>query len=150
MRVRVNVRVIYGDTDAMGIVYHGNYLRWFEVGRTELFRTLGIVYRDLEARGYYLPLTKAYCHYHAPARYDDILVIETSIADWGRASIRFDYVVWDEGGEAPCGRVYPSRIHQRRGPCGQGPHGNHRPDPGRLRAVERSGRRKGKMKWRRN
>lgn len=98
MRVRVNVRVIYGDTDAMGIVYHGNYLRWFEVGRTELFRTLGIVYRDLEARGYYLPLTKAYCHYHAPARYDDILVIETSIAEWGRASIRFDYVVWDEGG----------------------------------------------------
>ena len=97
MRLDIKVRVIYGDTDAMGIVYHGNYLRWFEAGRTELFRALGIVYRDLEARGYYLPLTQSYCHYHAPARYDDVIVVETAIAEWGRASIRFNYVIWDEG-----------------------------------------------------
>ena len=96
MRIDVKVRVIYGDTDAMGIVYHGNYLRWFEVGRTELFRALGIVYRDLEARGYYLPLTQSYCHYHAPARYDDVIVVETSISEWGRASIRFNYIIWNE------------------------------------------------------
>ncbi len=99
MKASVKVRVIYGDTDAMGIVYHGNYFRWFEVGRTELFRQMGIVYRDLEAGGYYLPLTKSYCHYLLPARYDDILVVETAITEWGRASIRFQYTVWDENRE---------------------------------------------------
>ncbi|MDD5531588.1 MAG: hypothetical protein PHC52_02220, partial [Syntrophales bacterium] len=59
----VKHRVIYADTDAMGVVYHTNYIRWFEIGRTELMRELGWVYADLERRGYYLPVTKVFCHY---------------------------------------------------------------------------------------
>jgi len=56
----VKIRTIYADTDAMGIVYHTNYIRWFEIGRNELFRELGIVYKDLELLGFNLPLTQAY------------------------------------------------------------------------------------------
>jgi len=89
------VRVIYADTDAMGVVYHANYLKWFEVGRVELLREMGIVYAELEASGYSLPVTELGCEYLYPARYDDILVIETEIADVGRASVRFDYVIYD-------------------------------------------------------
>jgi len=90
------VRVIYADTDAMGIVYHANYIKWFEVGRAELMREVGIVYSELEAAGYNLPVTKMGCHYLLPARYDDVLVIETEITSIKRASVRFDYVIRDE------------------------------------------------------
>lgn len=88
--------MIYADTDAMGIVYHTNYIRWFEIGRTELFRGLGIAYRDVESEGYSFPLTQAYCHYHLPARYDDLLFLETDIDFVKRASIKFVYKIWDE------------------------------------------------------
>ena len=90
------VRVIYADTDAMGIVYHANYIRWFEIGRAELLREIGILYSELESLGYALPVTKMGCHYLSPARYDDVVVIETEITGLGRASIRFDYVIRDE------------------------------------------------------
>jgi len=90
------IRVIYADTDAMGIVYHANYLKWFERGRVELLREIGIIYADFEACGYNMPVTKAGCHYLSPARYDDVVVIETEISALGRASIRFNYVIRDE------------------------------------------------------
>jgi len=90
------VRVIYADTDAMGIAYHANYIKWFEVGRAELMREIGIVYSELEAAGYKLPVTKMGCHYLLPARYDDILVIETEITSLKQASVRFDYIIRDE------------------------------------------------------
>jgi len=80
----------------MGIVYHANYLKWFEIGRTELFRNLGIVYSELELSGYFLPLTKSYCHYLSPAKYDDIIILETAIANFKRASIKFEYTLWNE------------------------------------------------------
>ncbi len=86
---RTRIRVIYADTDAMGIVYHTNYIKWFEVGRTELFRDMGIVYADWESAGISLPLTKAFCHYLQPARYDDLLTVETEIEYVRRASIKF-------------------------------------------------------------
>ena len=92
----VKIRVIYADTDAMGIVYHANYFRWFEIGRTELLREVGVVYSELEAGGYYLPLTRSSCHYLAPARYDEIIIVETTITYFRRASIKFDYSIWDE------------------------------------------------------
>jgi acyl-CoA thioester hydrolase len=95
----IKVRVIYADTDAMGIVYHTNYIKWFEMGRTELMRRMDIVYANLESSGCYLPVSEAYCHYLQPARYDDILIIDTKIAYLRRASIRFDYIVKDEYGE---------------------------------------------------
>ena len=90
------IRVRYADTDAMGIVYHANYIKWFEIGRVELMREIGIVYSELEASGYYLPVIEVNCHYLLPARYDEIVVIETEITAIRRASVRFDYVIRDE------------------------------------------------------
>lgn len=95
-RTPVKIRAIYADTDAMGIVYHTNYIRWFEVGRTELFRDMGIVYTEVEAAGFNLPLTQVYCHYLLPTHYDDLIFVETEIAYLRRASMKFAYLIWDE------------------------------------------------------
>ena len=91
-------RVIYGDTDTMGIVYHANYLRWFEMGRTELFRYLGLPYREIEARGLKLPVSEVKCKYHTPARYDDVLVIQASLNTGFRAGMQFDYAITSQDG----------------------------------------------------
>lgn len=91
----LKIRVIYADTDAMGIVYHTNYIRWFERGRTELFRELGIAYKEMESLGFNLPVTQAYCHYHLPARYDDLVLLESDINFVKRASIKFIHKIWD-------------------------------------------------------
>jgi len=88
---RAEVRVTYAETDAMGIVYYANYLRWLEVGRTELMRSLGIAYKEMEDRGTFLPVSEVFCKYHGSARYDDVLIIETSVDFLKRASIQFSY-----------------------------------------------------------
>ena len=88
---RTQVRVTYAETDAMGIVYYANYLRWFEVGRTELMRSLGVAYKEMEDGGAFLPVSEVFCKYHASARYDDILIIETAVDFLKRASIQFSY-----------------------------------------------------------
>ena len=98
-RSHVNIRVIYADTDAMGIVYHTNYIKWFEIGRTELLRGVGIVYAQMEAQGYNLPLTEVYCNYLFPAKYDQIVVVETELEYLKRASMKFIYTIWDEDRE---------------------------------------------------
>jgi acyl-CoA thioester hydrolase len=98
-RNHVNIRVIYADTDAMGIVYHTNYIKWFEIGRTELLRDVGIVYAKMEALGYNLPLTEVYCNYLLPAKYDQIIVVETELEYLKRASMKFVYTIWDEDRE---------------------------------------------------
>jgi acyl-CoA thioester hydrolase len=90
------IRVIYADTDAMGIVYHTNYIKWFEVGRNELMRQLGIAYNEMEQLGFNLSLTKVSCHYLLPARYDHVLTIETKIEYIKRASMKFNSYIWDE------------------------------------------------------
>ncbi|UCG10971.1 MAG: acyl-CoA thioesterase [Deltaproteobacteria bacterium] len=84
-------RVLYGDTDAMGIAYYANYLKWFEIGRTELFRLVGSSYQEVEVRGCFLPVYEAYCRYLKPARYDDIIHIETRFSFEGKARMRFYY-----------------------------------------------------------
>jgi len=84
-------RVIYGDTDNMGQAYYGNYFRWFEIGRTELFRSLGIAYESVESRGIFLPVAEAYCKYAVPAKYDDLLMIETTLDTRLKGAIKFDY-----------------------------------------------------------
>jgi acyl-CoA thioester hydrolase len=89
--VSIRLRVIFGDTDAMGVVYHGNYLRFFEAARTEFFRATGHRYRDLEDEGFLLPVTEAQVRYIKPARYDDLLRVEVSVAELRRASLRFAY-----------------------------------------------------------
>jgi acyl-CoA thioester hydrolase len=75
------VRVIFGDTDAMGIVYHSNYIRWFEQGRTEFLRQIGYPYTELEKIPFWLPVTFVHCAYKSPGRYDDLL----EIAAWPEA-----------------------------------------------------------------
>jgi acyl-CoA thioester hydrolase len=98
--VKTDIRVIYGDTDQMGFVYYANYLRFFESGRNEYLRAKGMPYREIEAElGVRLPVVEAGIHYKAPARYDDLLVVETSMVQIRRASARFEYLV--RRGEEP-------------------------------------------------
>lgn len=92
--VPTEIRVIYGDTDQMGVVYYANYLRFFEAGRNEFLRAKGARYRDVEARyGILLPVVEANLRYRHPARYDDLIRVETWIAELRRASARFEYRV---------------------------------------------------------
>jgi len=84
-------RVIYGDTDQMGVVYYANYLRWFEKGRTEFLRQVGAPYTSIEEMGYRFPVTEVSCRYHRPAHYDETIIIETRLISTGRAALRFNY-----------------------------------------------------------
>ncbi len=96
---RTQLRVIYGDTDQMGVVYYGTYLRFFEAARNEFLRAKGLRYRDLEQEHrLLLPVTEAALQYRKPARYDDLLTVEIALSALGRASARFDYrIVRDDG-----------------------------------------------------
>jgi acyl-CoA thioester hydrolase len=91
MLVQTEIRVLYGDTDAMGQAYYGNYMRWFEYGRAEWFRACGMSYRGLEEKGVYLPVIEAHCRYRKPAFYDDVLTITAGFRFSGPARLRFDY-----------------------------------------------------------
>jgi acyl-CoA thioester hydrolase len=84
-------RVIYGDTDAMGVVYHATYLRFMEMGRTEYLRACGGNYRDVEAAGFWLPVTEVKARYRAPARFDDLLDVATCIEAVHHVTLRFSY-----------------------------------------------------------
>ncbi len=84
-------RVLYGDTDAGGVVYNANYLRYFEMGRTEYMREWVCSYSDIEKLGIVLPVTECYTRFKAPAHYDDLIIIETSLAELRKISCRFTY-----------------------------------------------------------
>src|SRR2546422_7597860 len=84
-------RVIYGDTDQMGVVYYANYLRWFETGRSELLRHMGLPYGKIEEQGFHFPVTEVSCRYAQSARYDEVIKIETELAVVGRATLIFNY-----------------------------------------------------------
>jgi acyl-CoA thioester hydrolase len=73
------LRVRYAETDAMGVVYHANYLVWFEVGRGDYFRALGQDYGLWERQGYLLPVSEAYARFHAPARFGELITVRTSL-----------------------------------------------------------------------
>ena len=88
---RISCRVIYGDTDAGGVVYNANFLRYFEMGRTEMMRSLSIPYSRIEERGLILPVTETYLRFKAPARYDDLIAIDTSLIEVKKYSCRFNY-----------------------------------------------------------
>jgi len=96
---KTTIRVRYGDTDKMGFVYHANYFRWFEVGRSEMFRSMGIPYKSIESKGVFLPLSEMHCKFNAPSQYDDILLIETSIDTRYKAGMKFDYKIFNEDGK---------------------------------------------------
>jgi len=90
-------RVIYGDTDQMGVVYYANYLRYFEHARNELFRAHGGTYRAFEEQGLMLPVVEALVSYRAPARYDDLLLIGAEVSSASRVRLTFSYEVRREG-----------------------------------------------------
>ena len=91
-------RVRYKETDQMAIAHHANYVVWFEIGRTDLCREAGFPYRDIEDRGLILVVTEIVCRYRVPYRYDDEVVIRTSIADAGSRMMRFAYELRDATG----------------------------------------------------
>jgi len=103
---RTTYRVIYGDTDNMGQVYYGNYFRWFEIGRSEMFRSLGLPYKTVEDNGIFLPVSETRCKYSMPAKYDDIIVIETSVDTRVKGGIKFDYSIYAEDGETLLAKGY--------------------------------------------
>jgi acyl-CoA thioester hydrolase len=98
---RSRVRVRYAETDRMGVVYHANYLVWFEVGRTEWLRQSGWSYREMELEGVSLPVIEVHAEYRRPARYDDEIEISTRMQMMTPVRVRFDYEVWRPGEEAP-------------------------------------------------
>jgi acyl-CoA thioester hydrolase len=91
---RAQVTVRYAETDMMGIVYHANYLPWFEIGRTTLLKEIGVPYRQLETDGYRLPVLEVAAKYLRPAVYDDLLTIVTTLNDKPLLRIRLDYEVF--------------------------------------------------------
>jgi len=84
-------RVIYGDTDQMGVVYYANFLNWFERGRSEFLREIGLPYSRIEKADYHFPVTHVSCHYAQSARYDDVVRIETTLTELRRVSLSFGY-----------------------------------------------------------
>jgi acyl-CoA thioester hydrolase len=117
-------RVRYPETDRMGVVHHTHYFVWFELGRTELMRDAGCAYGDLEdGDGIFFPVIEAGAVYRAPARYDEVVAIETRLVSVSGARVRFDYAVRRDGGEvlatgftvhASCGRDgRPARLPER-------------------------------------
>jgi len=87
------VRVRYAETDTMGVVYYANYLVWFEVARTDLLRSTGWSYREMEAAGFSLPVIESHCEYRASAKYDDEIDVRTRGAIASPVRVRFDYEV---------------------------------------------------------
>ena len=89
----VEFRVRYAETDQMGVVYYANYLVWCEVGRTEFIRAGGVSYAELERRGVGLAVAEATLRFHAPARYDDVIRVETTLTEVRSRTVTFDYVI---------------------------------------------------------
>ena len=87
----LRVRAAFADTDAMGVVWHGNYLRWFEMARTELMRPTELPYPALVGRGIHLPVIEALVRYRKPARYDDLLIVRIGRIHAGGVRLRIDY-----------------------------------------------------------
>jgi acyl-CoA thioester hydrolase len=95
----VQVRVRYGETDQMGVVYHGSYVPYFEIGRVEWLRNKGVSYKSLEESGIALPIVSMHLNYKKPARYDDMLTINTKLKKYSGVKIEFDCEIRSENEE---------------------------------------------------
>ncbi|MBE7629598.1 acyl-CoA thioesterase [Tenacibaculum piscium] len=93
------IRVRYAETDQMGVVYHGNYAQYLEVGRTELLRSMGITYKNMELSGVMLPVISLSCNFKKSALYDDEITITTSIKKMPAVKIEFDYEITNQHNE---------------------------------------------------
>ena len=92
-------RVRYAETDQMGVVYHGNYAVFFEMGRVEWLRNMGVSYKSMEENGIMLPVVSLTMNYKKPARYDDVLTVKTIFKSQTSVKIEFDYEIYNETGE---------------------------------------------------
>ncbi len=119
---RFELRVRYGDTDQMGFAYYANYLRWFEIGRAEMLRSLGTSYREVEESGVSLPVLEAWCRYRDAARYDDLVSIETGVLALSRASVRFGYRVVREAATLAFGFTHHCFLDRGGRPARPTPH----------------------------
>ncbi len=96
----VEIRVRYGETDAMGYLYYGNYALYYEVGRTDMIRSLGITYKELEAGGLIMPVAEYYTKFIRPALYDDLITVKTILKEWpGDRRITFHSELYNETGK---------------------------------------------------
>jgi acyl-CoA thioester hydrolase len=113
------VRVRYAETDKMGVVYYANYFVWFEVGRTDLLRSLGWTYREMEHAGIALPVIEAHCDYRRPARYDDEMEIRTRGRMLSPIRMEFTYEVARRGDETvvASGRTVHAALDPAGKPC---------------------------------
>ena len=95
----IQVRVRYSETDQMGVVYHGNYIPYFEIGRVEWLRDKGVSYKLLEESGIALPIVSMHLNYKKPARYDDLLTVRTKFKSHSSVKIEFDCEIHNENQE---------------------------------------------------
>lgn len=93
------IRIRYGETDQMGYVYYGNYAQFFEIGRVEMLRSLGISYKSMEDEGIMLPVLNFSVKYVKPARYDDLITVKTILRSLPTARIHFDYEIFNASGD---------------------------------------------------
>ena len=93
------IQVRYLEVDQMGVAHHSHFLAWFEVGRTDLLRNLGSNYGAMESEGVFLPVVEASCRYRAPVRYDDLLEVETLLAEVAGSRVTFEYRLRKQGQE---------------------------------------------------
>jgi len=93
------IRVRYGETDKMGFVYYGNYLLYFEVGRTNLIRNLGLTYKDIEDSGVLMPVQNVLINYIKPGKYDELLTVKTYLKELPQVRIKFEYEIINEQNE---------------------------------------------------
>lgn len=97
LKIRVKIRVRYGETDQMGVVYNANYIRYLEIARTELLRRVGLTYKEFEKMGYQLPVYETYIKHKQPAHYDDILEVEAIYKKLYTPIVHIDYVIYKNG-----------------------------------------------------
>jgi len=91
---KTDVRITFAETDCMGIVYHANYIKFFEIGRTEYMRDIGYTYAQLETDGVWLPVATVSCEYKAPAKYDDLLEVQTVVKEFKGATLVMAYEIY--------------------------------------------------------
>ncbi|MBS1533870.1 MAG: acyl-CoA thioesterase [Bacteroidetes bacterium] len=99
MEHQIQVRVRYSETDQMGVVYHGSYIPYFEIGRVEWLRNKGVSYKNLEESGIALPIVSMTLNYKKPARYDDLLTVTTKFKSYSSVKIEFDCEIHNEQNE---------------------------------------------------
>lgn len=105
-KARIEVRVRYVETDKMGIAHHTHHFSWMEEARTELMRQNGLSYRDLEQRGYMLPVREAFCRYRSGLLYDEQVVVEAELLKLGGASLKIGYRICHKADDALAAEGY--------------------------------------------